>query len=137
MEIKNIKATKGTRYHITYHLVWCPKFRRPVLAGRVGERVHTLLGEIAEKWGFEIVAQEVMPDHVHLFVTAPPAFSPSTVARLFKGASSYTLKREFPTEIKRHIRKVGTLWSPSYYVGTAGHVSADVIKRSMLECQHL
>lgn len=137
MDAKNVKSTKGARYHINYHLVWCPKFRRPVLVGKVAERMQALLTEIADKWGFEIVAQEVMPDHVHLFVSAPPKYSPADLAKLFKGASSYALKREFPNEINKHIWKVGTLWSPSYYVGTAGHVSADVIKRYILECQRL
>lgn len=137
MAEKNVKATKGARYHINYHLVWCPKFRRPVLKGKVGERLQELLQVIAEQWEFEIVAQEVMPDHVHLFVSTPPKYSPSEIARLFKGATARYLRQEFPVEINKHIWKEGTLWSPSYYVRTAGHVSADVIKRYILECQRL
>jgi putative transposase len=137
MAEKNVKSTKGARYHINYHLVWCPKFRRPVLVGKIGERMQELLQEIADKWEFEIVAQEVMPDHVHLFVSTPPKHSPAELAQLFKGASSRYLRQEFPAEINKHIWKVGTLWSPSYYVGTAGHVSADVIKRYIQECQRL
>ncbi|MBA3533277.1 MAG: IS200/IS605 family transposase [Ardenticatenales bacterium] len=131
------KATRGARYHINYHLVWCPKFRRKVLVGKVAERAKSLLQEIAHKWGFDLLAQEVMPDHIHLFLSAPPKYSPAEVARLFKGAMSRILRREFPAEIGRFIRKEGTLWAPSYYVGTAGNVSADVIKRYILECQRL
>lgn len=137
METKNVRGTKGARYHINYHLVWCPKFRRPVLVREVGERLQELLQIIAEQWEFTIIAQEVMPDHVHLFVSAPPKHSPAELAQLFKGATSRYLRQEFPVAIGRHIRKAGTLWSPSYYVGTAGAVSADVIKRYILECQRL
>ena len=36
-----------------------------------------------------------MPDHVHLFVSAPPKFAPSEVVRLFKGITSRRLKQEF------------------------------------------
>jgi len=96
-----------------------------------------LLVLIAERWGFEIVAQEVMPDHVHLFLSVPPKYQPSELARLFKGATSRYLRQEFPAEINKHVWKVGTLWAPSYYVGTAGAVSADVIKRYIQECQRL
>lgn len=96
-----------------------------------------LLKDIAEKWEFTILAQEVMPDHVHLFISVPPKYAPSEIAKLFKGASSRYLKQEFPAEIGKFIWKVGTLWSPSYYVGTAGNVSSDVIKRYILECQRL
>jgi putative transposase len=137
MERKNVKSTRGARYHIKYHLVWCPKFRRPVLVGKVGARMQELLVLIAERWSFEIVAQEVMPDHVHLFLSVPPKYQPSELARLFKGATSRYLRQEFPAEINKHVWKVGTLWAPSYYVGTAGAVSADVIKRYIQECQRL
>ncbi|MBA3530493.1 MAG: transposase [Ardenticatenales bacterium] len=50
---------------------------------------------------------------------------------------SRILRLEFPTEIGRFIWQQGTLWAPSYYVGTAGNVSADVIKRYILECQRI
>ena len=133
----HVKSTRGARYHINYHLVWCPKFRRPVLVGKVGDRLQELLPEIATQWGFEILAQEVMPDHVHLFVSAPPKYSPADIAQRFKGATARYLRQEFPAEINKHIWKTGTLWSPSYYVGTAGHVSAEVIKRYILECQRI
>lgn len=131
------KARGGARYHSNYHLVWCPKFRRPVLVGRVAERLQDLLGEIADQWGFEVLAQAVMPNHVHLFVSAPPKYRPADLAPLFKGATARYLRQEFPAEINKHIWKTGTLWSPLYYVGTAGHVSVDVIKRYILACQRI
>ena len=109
MEVTHVKSTPGARYHINYHLVWCPKYRRPVLVGKIQERLQGLLGEIAERWGIEVAAQEVMPDHIHLFVSAPPKFSPAQLAQLFKGTTSRVLRQEFPTEIDRHIWKVGTL----------------------------
>jgi len=130
------RSTKGARYNLNYHLVWCPKYRRTVLTGLVAIRLTELLAEIAPKWDFEIIAQEVMPDHVHLFVSAPPKFSPAKIAQLFKGTTSRVLRLEFPA-LKQHINKVGTLWSPGYYVGTAGTVSAKTIRRYIEECQKL
>ena len=130
------KCTKNACYQINYHLVWCPKYRRPVLVGLVASRLLELFGEIADKWDLELIAQEVMPDHIHLFVSAPPKYSPAKVAQLFKGTTSRVIRLEFP-EIKQHIRKAGTLWSPGYYVGTAGNVSAEVIRRYIEECQNI
>lgn len=80
-----IKQTKGTGYNLNYHLVWCPKYRRRILTGSVAHRTAELLKEIAVRWNLEIIAQEVMPDHIHLFVSAPPKFSPAKLAQLFKG----------------------------------------------------
>lgn len=129
-----LKSTSNASYNANYHLVWCPKYRRSILVGSIANRLSEILGEIGKKWGIEIVTHEIMPDHVHLFVSAPPKFSPAKLAQLFKGTTSYVLRLEFP-ELKRIIRKAGTLWSPGYYVGTAGNVSSAVIQRYIDECQ--
>jgi putative transposase len=130
------KSTKNARYNLNYHLVWCPKYRREVLTGLIASRLTELFGEIAKKWDLEIIAQEVMPDHIHLFVSAPPKYSPAKIAQLFKGTTSRVIRLEFP-EVKRHIRKAGTLWSAGYYVGTAGNVSSEVIRRYIQKCQKI
>jgi putative transposase len=131
------ERSKGAVYNLNYHLVWCPKYRRNVLAGLVADRLRQLLDEIAVQNSFKILACEVMPDHVHLFVSAPPKYSPSTLAKLFKGITSRRLRQEMDEPLRRKVWKSGTLWSPSYYVGTAGNVSGDVIKRYIQECQHI
>ena len=54
------------------HLVWCPKYRRRILGGRVAARCGELLEQIASERGWQIVAKEVMPDHMHLSVGVGP-----------------------------------------------------------------
>ncbi len=94
-----------------------------------------LLAEIAIQYGFEILAVEVMPDHVHLFVSAPPKFAPAEIVRLFKGITSRKLKKEFESLRRQYWGEHATLWAEGYYVGTAGHVSAETIKRYIEESQ--
>ncbi|MCL4294418.1 MAG: IS200/IS605 family transposase [Anaerolineae bacterium] len=130
------KSTKGARYNLNYHLVWTPKYRRTILTDLMASRLVELFKEIAEKWGVQIIAQEVMPDHIHLFVSAPPRYSPAKLAQLFKGTTSYVLRLEFP-QVRQAIWKEGTLWSPGYYVDTAGNVSTVTIQRYIEECQKL
>jgi len=81
------------------------------------------------QYGFEILAVEVMPDHVHLFVSAPPKFAPAEIVRLVKGITSRKLKKEFESLGRQYWGKNATLWAEGYYVGTAGHVRAETIKR--------
>jgi len=100
----------------------CRSDRYKVLTGVIADRTKQLFRDIAERWGFEIISCEVMPDHIHLFVSAPPKYSPSKIAQLFKGTTSRVLQLEFP-QLEKLIYKKGTLWSPSYYVGSAGNVS--------------
>jgi putative transposase len=124
--------TSSASYNINYHLVWCPKYRKPILEKPevkqfLEEQIHT----IAATKGFEVLALEVMPDHIHLFVSAPPFDSPTEIVKVFKGVTALRLFKKFP-ELRNQFWK-GKLWSPSYYVGTAGHVSAETIRRYIEE----
>lgn len=105
------------------------------MVGPVEARLKELLAEIAAQYGFEILAVEVMPDHVHLFVSAPPKFSPAEIVRLFKGITSRRLKKEFESLHRQYWGEHATLWAEGYYVGTAGHVSAETIQGYIEESQ--
>jgi putative transposase len=120
------KASSAT-YNINYHIVWCPKFRKAILTGKVKTFVEEQLETIAETKGYKIVESKVMPDHIHLFIEANPFDSPTNIVKIFKGVISLRLFRKFP-ELQKELWR-GVLWSPSYYIGTAGHVSAEVIER--------
>lgn len=111
--------------HINYHLVWCPKFRRPVLTGDVPERLRALIHEKVAELSGTVVALEIQPEHVHLFVQMPPKWSPAQIAFQIKGYTSHVLRQEFP--FLHH--RLPSLWSRSYYVGTAGNVSTETIRR--------
>jgi putative transposase len=117
--------TRHATYDIHYHFVFCPKYRRPVLAGPVGERLAEMIPTIVQDLGGKVLNITVQPDHVHLFVEIPPTLAPRQVMHRVKGATSHQLRQEFP-----HLRgRLPSLWTRSYYVGTAGHVSAATIQR--------
>lgn len=114
----------GAVFSLKYHVVWCPKYRRPVLVDAVAERLRVLLGEKANELGMTIHALEIMPDHVHLFVESDPTLCVAEIVNRFKGFSSRVLRREF-----HHLTtRLPTLWSRSYYAGTVGHVSDKTVK---------
>jgi putative transposase len=125
MHISRYRRTAGAVSNLHYHLVWCPKYRRPVLVGAVATRLTELLVEKAAAMEVEIESLEVLPDHVHLFVAAPPTDAPQHLANQCKGHTSRLLRQEFP-----HLRsRLPTLWTRSYCVGSAGHVSAETIRQ--------
>lgn len=132
---QDVNHSPHRAYVINYHLVWIPRYRKKVLVGTVEARLKELLAEIATQYGFEILAVEVMLDHVHLFVSAPPKFAPAEIVRLFKGITSRKLKKEFESLRRQYWGEHATLWAEGYYVGTAGHVSAETIKRYIEESQ--
>jgi putative transposase len=75
--LTEVGRSPHSAYVINYHLVWIPRYRKKVLVGPVDTRLKELLAEIAMQYGFQSFAVEVMPDHVRLFVSAPPRFSPT------------------------------------------------------------
>ncbi len=128
-----VGKTRYTHYSIAYHLVWIPKYRRRILTGAVQKETKRLREECCERQGLTLLTLETDEDHIHVFVSAPPRFSPALIANLLKGYSSRYLREQFP-HLKKVCRKEH-LWTSSYYVGTAGNVSVETIKRYIDECQ--
>lgn len=126
-----VKSSRHSRHLLMYHMVWIPKYRRTILSGEVVERLKAILLETAMGRGWDVIALEVMPDHVHLFVSAPPTIKPADVVKVFKGVSARRLLLEFP-HLERSTGR-GTLWAPSYFIATAGNVSAETIRRYIEE----
>jgi len=104
---------------LKYHLVWCSKYRRKVLTGKTTDAMHNLLRKKAEDLEVTIEALEIMPDHVHLFVSADPTDAPQRLANQFKGFTSRIHLQKYP-ELRP---RLPSLWSLSYFIGSAGHVS--------------
>jgi len=116
---------RGSVSALTYHFVWCPKYRRKVLVGPVETALRRLIAVKAADLYCEIVALEVMPDQVHLFLKAPPTHAPQHIANQIKGYTSHALRAKFPVLKSR----LPSLWSRRYYVGSAGAVSTATIQQ--------
>jgi putative transposase len=84
----------GAVFSLKYHLVWCPKYRRPVLTGPVERRLKALLRLKAKEIGITIHALEIMPDHVPV-VASDPRRCVAEIAARFKGFTSHVLREEF------------------------------------------
>lgn len=116
------RKSSGSVFSLKYHLVFCPKYRRPVLVGEVERRLKELLAQKAEEIDVTIEALEVMPDHIHMFVSTDPTKAPQRLANQFKRYTSRVLRQEFP-----HLKS--RLWSRSYFVSSTGRVSEETVKR--------
>ena len=84
--------------------------------------------QIAEEYEFQIDTMEVMKDHVHIFVEAPPRYAPAQVVQILKSISAREVFKKFPK-----IRKAmwsGMIWEDGYFVRSVGDkVTADVIRK--------
>ena len=125
---KGYLKSQTSVHFMHYHFVWCPKYRRKVLTGKIEKRHKELIIQKCKELNCEIKALEIMPDHTHLFIQGNPTQSPNLLIAQIKGFTSYTLRKEFP-----ELLKMPALWTRSYFVSTHGHVSNDMIKKYIEE----
>jgi len=117
--------TKHVTYKLAYHFVWCPKYRKKILVGKLAIFVEQELRRICEARQWSIGALNVQPDHVHLFLSTPPSIAPSEITRQLKGATARRVFQHFP-EVKKFLWG-GAFWSRSYYVGSVGDMSMETV----------
>ena len=126
-ELKTVRSSGHATYNCNYHFVWIPKYRKPLLKHeKVKEILESILRGQSECRGWKVLALEIQPDHLHLFVSVPPSYSPSEVVHILKGNTSRQLRLIFPF-LKTIIRD--SLWADGYYVSTAGYISQEQVRR--------
>jgi putative transposase len=119
------RSNRNVVYVCRYHVVWCPKYRRPVLTGDVERRLNQLVPAVVAERGAELEAFEVVPDHVQLLVGVDPQFGIHRLIKHVKGCTSRVLREEFPSLRSR----LPCLWTNSYFVATAGGAPLEVLER--------
>jgi len=83
-------------HNINYHIIWIPKYRKPILTGKVVEVLKTIIEGQCQEMSINNLALEIMPDHLHLFVGAKPTVTPFKIIHKLKGNTSIQLRRCFP-----------------------------------------
>ena len=128
-----LKSNNNVTYSCTYHVVWCPKYRRKVLVDGVDERLKQIMHDVLAETRCDLIELEVMPDHVHLLVGVDPQFGIHTLVKRMKGRSSRLLRQEFPSLRSR----LPTLWTNSYFVATVGGAPLSVVKQYIENQKHI
>mgnify|MGYP002403346487 CR=1 FL=1 len=116
---------KGIVYLNQYHVIFCPKYRRKVLVDDVEKDLRKIFYEVAKKNDIEIKALEIMPDHVHLFISLDPRLHIHKIIREFKGVSSRILREKHPSLKSR----LPSLWTRSYFCCTVGNISEKAVMK--------
>ena len=113
------------------HLVWLPKYRKPVLTGEVAVRVRDLIRQIAAEHELEIISGKVARDHVHVFVGYRPNQDVSQIMQWLKGISSRVLLQEFPHLGKRFWGR--HFCARGYLAVSSGNITDEMVKEYIEE----
>jgi putative transposase len=127
------KSNHNVSFSCTYHVVWCPKYRRKVLVEQIAKRLEQIIREVCKEHQAEVSSVEIIPDHVHLLVEVDPQFGIHRLVKLVKGRSSRYLRQEYPSLTTR----MPTLWTNSYFVSTVGGAPLSVIKQYIENQKHV
>ena len=124
-----IKRTSHAVYDTSYHLVWCPKYRKKIFENhQIREHAEQLIRKICEEYDFEIIEMEISTEHIHILLSFAPKHSIGEVVRIIKSISARELFREFPS--LKHSLWSGQLWEDGYFARTVGdRMTRDVIEK--------
>lgn len=108
---------------VVYHIIWCPKRRKPILVGHVAQDCEQTIRDKCSLKGWDILELAIQPDHIHLFVRVWPTDSIADVVKECKGSTARILRQRYPL-----LKRLPSLWTRSYFGSTAGNVSSETIQ---------
>ena len=128
------KSLNHCRYLIQFHIIWCAKYRYPVLNPQRQKKLKDILINIANTYDYEIKEMEIMPDHIHIFIGCKPTVKPTDLVRTLK---SITAREMFKNDLalKNFYNRCKCLWSRRYFISTIGYISEETVKR-YIQNQH-
>ena len=119
------RSNRNIVFSCKYHVVWCPKYRKKILTGKVESRLKKIVKEVCKEKDAILLEAECDGDHIHILVDVDPQFSIHKLIKFIKGRSAKLLREEFPF-LKSSLP---CLWTNSYFVSTVGGAPISVVKK--------
>ncbi len=117
--MSRFKKLSHTLWHCQYHIVWVPKYRFRILAGKVATEVERCIRAFSEQKKCDVMELNVQVDHIHLLVMVPPKISISDYVGIVKGRTAIRVFNKFK-ELKQRPYWDNHFWARGYCVDTVG-----------------
>ncbi len=127
MSTQYLRRERHSVSRLVIHLVCVTKYRRKVFDDKALAWLQVHFAKVCATMGAQLIACDGEADHVHLLIEYPPKHSVSVLVNALKGTSSRLLRTERPDIGERYCN--GVLWSPSYFVVSAGGAPLETIKQ--------
>ena len=126
---ERLRRNRNVVFSCKYHVIWCTKYRRPVLNEAIQERFKLIAYKLGDELDCRIVSMEEVEDYVHLLVDVDPQFGMHKFVKRVKGRSSRLLRQEH----KSLRTRLPTLWTNSYFVASVGGAPRETMKQYIEE----
>ena len=110
-------------YSCQYHVVFCTKYRRSILEGKIANRLKILINEEQKNYGYNIIDMDIKADYVHLVLDVNPKIGIYDVIGHIKRHTSSKLRKEF-TELKK---RLPSTWTNSSFISSIGLMDMGII----------
>ena len=117
--MSGFRRLSQTIWYCHYHIVWTPKYRYRVIAGKIADEVNNCIRAFTEQLKCEIVELNVCMDHVHLLAMIPPKISVSDYVGTVKGRTAIRVLNKY-RRLKQKPYWGNHFWSRGYCVDTVG-----------------
>ncbi|MFP3220246.1 MAG: transposase [Candidatus Marsarchaeota archaeon] len=94
-----------------YSFLWRTKRGKPVLLGKVREKLIEIIGQVAQERGFKLGKSLVYPNGVYLELGLDPRVAPHCALSSIRSRTSGVLRSHFP-----ELKKMPSLWTRDYEV---------------------
>ncbi len=129
--MRHYRLGAHTKTDLKVHVIWIPKYRKPVLTGEVAVRVRDIVRRVAAEHELEIISGKVARDHVHVLVSYRPPQRVSQIVQWFKGISSRVLLQEYPRLRKQFWGR--HLWARGYLAVSTGTITDEMVRQYIEE----
>ena len=129
--MRHYRLGAHTKSDLKVHVVWIPKYRKPVLTGDLALRVRDIIRQIASEHELEILSGKVARDHVHVLLSYRPTQDVAQIMQWLKGISSRVLLQEFPRLRKQFWGR--HFWARGYLAVSSGTITDEMIKEYIEE----
>ncbi|AYF76410.1 IS200/IS605 family transposase [Nocardia yunnanensis] len=119
-----IRSNNQIVYRCVFDVVWCTKYRRPVIDASISERLAQIVHNVCVERHAQVAQLETYPDHVRLAVSCDPQLGIHRLVKQIKSRTSQELRTEFSSLCSR----LPTLWTNSYFVATVGGATTEAVK---------
>nr|WP_051789375.1 IS200/IS605 family transposase [Endozoicomonas montiporae] len=122
-----IRKGRHCAFELHAHLVFSTKYRGKVFNDKHLKTLENIFRHVCNEFEVELIEFNGETDHIHLLIHYPPKVQLSKLVNSLKGVSSRKMKLHHPELVKPAYLK-NALWARSYFAGSCGGASIDVLK---------
>ena len=117
------------KYSLKVHIILVTKYRKQLLKGSIADDVKQKIFDIANTYGYEIIAMETDKDHMHFLISYDTTDRVCDIVKIVKRETTYYPWQKYGSFLSEQYWKKRIFWSDGYFACSIGEVSSATIQK--------